>query len=136
MPQPMQRVERALRVATQIRGWAGAIEDYGIRNVVRIFRRIKAMRGGVEAFVWNASPFELDEQRLEPIGVLVIDRERLVLARSAHLVLDIRDYETRNKSGSLAKGDRVRRTITVSAHQFTSRAFIGIAGESCHPANR
>ena len=49
------------------------------------------MRGGVEALIWNGPPFELGEQRLEPIGVLVIDRERLLWACGAHLILDIRD---------------------------------------------
>src|SRR5438309_683453 len=97
MPQPVQRVERALRMAPEIRRWARAIEDDRVRNVLGIFGGIVRMRRGVEPLVWNAAPFQLGEQRFEPVRMLVVDRERLLVSCDAHVALYVRDDETRNK---------------------------------------
>ena len=71
----MQRVERRLAVAAQIRRRARAVEDERIRHVV--LRRIEDVRRRVEAHVRQAAPLELGEERLEPVGMFVVDRDRL-----------------------------------------------------------
>ena len=71
----MQRVERRLPVSAQIRRRARAVDDERIRNVV--LRRIEDVRRRVEAHVRKPAPVELGEERLEPVGMLVVDRDRL-----------------------------------------------------------
>src|SRR5438045_3623379 len=85
----MQRVECGLSMSAEICRRTRAVEDEGERYVLGALGRIKAVRGRVEAFVRDAPSFQLGEERLEPIWMLVIDRERLVAVCSAHLVLEI-----------------------------------------------
>src|SRR5262245_41822736 len=75
MPQPVQRVERRLTVAAQIRRRARTIEHERIRCVV--FRWIEDVRGRVESRVRQTAPLQLGEERLEPVGMFVVDRDGL-----------------------------------------------------------
>src|SRR5512146_3028213 len=67
----MQRMEGRLPVATQVRRRARAIHDERVGDVV--FGWIEAVRGGVEPDVRQVAPLELGEERLEPVGMLVVD---------------------------------------------------------------
>ena len=68
----MQRVEGRLPVAAQIRRRARAIDDERVGHVV--LGRIEDVRRGVEPHVRQSAPLELGEERLEPVGMFVVDR--------------------------------------------------------------
>ena len=75
MPQPVQRVERGLAVPAQIRRRARAIDDQRIRNVV--LGRIEHVRRRHRGARREAAPVKLGEERLEPVWMLVVDRDGL-----------------------------------------------------------
>src|SRR5512142_3076272 len=70
----MQRMEGRLPVAAQVRRRARAIHDERVGDVV--FGWIETVRGGVEPDVRHVAPLELGEERLEPVGLLVVDGDR------------------------------------------------------------
>ena len=72
MAQPLQRVERRLTVAAQIRRRTRPVEHQRVRH--RTLGRVVGVRGGIEAHVGDAAPIELGEERPEPVRMLVKDR--------------------------------------------------------------
>ena len=76
VPQPAQRVEGDLSVAAEIRGRARPVEDQRIWRLT--LGRIVRVRRGVHSHIWNPSPVQLGEEWPEPVGVLVVDRDRSI----------------------------------------------------------
>src|SRR4051812_16620810 len=73
MAEPVQRVKRALPVSAEIRGRTRSVEGEGERDFT--LRRIERVRGGFEACVRHTASLQLDEERLEPVGMFVVDRD-------------------------------------------------------------
>src|SRR5690348_18237972 len=133
----MQRVERALGVTAQIRRWARAIEDQWIRNVIGSLRWIIGVGGRVETFIGDSPSLELRKERLEPIRMLVIDRERLLCRqRDAHVVLVF--VITRHETNPALRPEVTGfgGLLQIPHTSPASRAFTGPAGPTCHPAGR
>src|SRR4029079_3559258 len=82
--QPALGMKGYLTMSAQICRRTGAIEYEGERR--RRLRRVIRMRGGVDALVAQTAPIELGEQRLEPVRMLVVDRDRSI-GCCRHLIL-------------------------------------------------
>ena len=69
-----EREEHPLHAAAQVRRRTHAVEDERVRR--RLLGRIVDVRARVEADERNVAALEFGEQRAEPVGVFVVDRER------------------------------------------------------------
>ena len=84
MPEPAFGVKRYLTMAAQICRRTRAIEYQRVRRLR--LGRIIGMRGCIHALVRDRATIELGEQRSEPVGVLVVNRNRSI-GCCRHLVL-------------------------------------------------
>ncbi len=75
MGQPVQREEHPLHAAAKIRRRAHAVEDQRIGAT--LFGGVVEMRARVEPDERQAAAFQFREQRPEPVGMFVIDRDWL-----------------------------------------------------------
>ena len=73
MLQKIQRVENCVAIAAQVGGRAHAIEDQRILSVAAA--GVIGVSASVEAFVVGAALIEFREERAEPVGMLVINRD-------------------------------------------------------------
>src|SRR5689334_11026291 len=73
MLQPMQRVEGRLAMTAQVRRRARPGEDKRVRHVA--LRGIERVRRGVQADGRYAAALQLGEERLDPVGMFVVDRD-------------------------------------------------------------
>jgi len=94
--QVAQRVKDRLAPAAHPGRWAHAVDDEAVRHLALV--RVVDVIGGVERDVRDAKPVELHEERLEPLGVLVQDRNRL-LHQEPSLPADDHGHKRRVKRG-------------------------------------
>jgi len=74
--QPAQSMKGYLLVSAQVRRRTRSIENQRVGRLS--LGRIVVMRRGIDARVGYLAPIELGEQRLEPIRMLVVDRDRSI----------------------------------------------------------
>jgi hypothetical protein len=80
--EPVQRVERRLRVASEVCRRGCAVHDDRILRF--LFGRVPHVGRGVEPHVGELAAVQLLEERLEPVRVFVVDGDGLVLLGLRH----------------------------------------------------